>query len=146
CTYFLCYWRRVTGNPSSSIARRGNTGSMGPPDDSPFDYATLFGVERRRLLELLDALAEAQWRLPTPCPAWNVHELCCHLAGDDISVLSRHRDGHHGTVPPPDVDEHGFIAWLDELQLEWVDAARRMSPRVVRDLLAWTGPQLVAMF
>jgi hypothetical protein len=34
---------------------------------------------------------------------------------------------------------------LDELQLEWVRAARRLSPRLVVDLLAWSGPQLVEL-
>jgi hypothetical protein len=30
--------------------------------------------------------------------------------------------------------------------MEWAEAARRLSPRVVIDLLAWSAPQLVDMF
>jgi hypothetical protein len=56
------------------------------------------------------------------------------------------RDGYSGTMPPADVDENGFIAWLDELQTGWVDAARRMSPRLVIQLLEWMGPQVAAAF
>jgi hypothetical protein len=42
------------------------------------------------------------------------------------------------------VDEDGFIRWLDDLQDQWVRATRRLSLRVVLDLLTWTGPQIVA--
>jgi len=38
------------------------------------------------------------------------------------------------------------VAWLDELQAEWVRAARRLSPRLVTDLLRWTGPQISVTF
>ena len=36
--------------------------------------------------------------------------------------------------------------WLDELQAEWVRAARRLSPRLVTDLLRWSGPQIAGTF
>jgi hypothetical protein len=39
-----------------------------------------------------------------------------------------------------------FARWLDELQDEWVHAARRLSPRLVAGLLAWAGPQITATF
>jgi hypothetical protein len=72
--------------------------------------------------------------------------LCCHLVGDDLSLLSRHRDGYLGTRRPEGAGEDDFVTWLDELQDEWVSAARRLSPRLVTDLLGWTGPQLVETF
>jgi hypothetical protein len=63
-----------------------------------------------------------------------------------LSSLSRNRDRHHGSVPPEGISEAGFIGWIDDLQMEWVEAARRLSPQVVIDLLAWSAPQLVDMF
>jgi hypothetical protein len=69
--------------------------------------------------------------------------LATHLVGDDLSLLARHRDGYLGTVPPADARGDEFIAWLDHLQMEWVHAARRLSPQLVVQLLAWAGPQLV---
>ena len=38
------------------------------------------------------------------------------------------------------------MAWLDEMQAEWVGAARRLSPRLITDLLQWTGPQIAGTF
>jgi len=108
------------------------------------DAAALFGLERGRLPQLLGDLTPDDWDRPTPCPGWSVLDLCGHLLGDDLGWLARHRDHHHGTVPPPDLDQagNGFARWLDDLQNEWVRAARRLSPRLVTQLLAWSGPQV----
>lgn len=117
--------------------------AVSPPDEPPFDVAPLFLTERARLGELLAGLAPGDWRRPSPCPGWTVLGLCAHLAGDDLSFLARHRDAHFGTPGPDDATD--FIAWLDDMQDEWVRAARRLSPRIVADLLAWSGPQVAAV-
>jgi uncharacterized protein (TIGR03083 family) len=117
----------------------------GPPSEPPRDYADLFAVERDRLTELLASLQAPDWERPSPCPGWTVLGLCCHLVGDDLGLLARNRDGFLGT-PAPSGSEAEFAAWLDELQAEWVRAARRLSPRLVTDLLRWAGPQISVMF
>ena len=117
----------------------------GPPSEPPRDYAGLFAVERDRLTELLASLRAPDWERPSPCPGWTVLGLCCHLVGDDLGLLARNRDGFPGT-PAPAGSEAEFAAWLDELQAEWVRAARRLSPRLVTDLLRWAGPQISTMF
>ena len=38
------------------------------------------------------------------------------------------------------------MAWLDEMQAEWVGVSRRLSPRLITDLLQWTGPQIADTF
>ena len=80
----------------------------------------------------LDGLRAEDWRRPSPCPGWTILGLCGHLLGDDLGLLARHRDGHHGTVPPDGATEGEFIAWLDDMQAEWVHASRRLSPRLPR--------------
>ena len=103
------------------------------------------GLERRSLLNLLADLTADQWLLATPCEAWNVHELALHILGVDFGLLSRRRDRHFGTEPPPDIREDTFPAWLDDLQREWVTAARRISPPLVVELLAWSIDRLVGI-
>jgi uncharacterized protein (TIGR03083 family) len=117
-------------------------GGTAIPAEPPCDAASLFVTERARLRELLASLDRADWDRPSPCPGWSVLGLCCHLAGGDLGFLSRHRDGYLGTPGPPQAGEGEFIAWLDDMQAEWVRAARRLSPRVVVGLLDWTGPQV----
>jgi uncharacterized protein (TIGR03083 family) len=111
-------------------------------DEPPYEIAPLFLLERERLIELLAGLDPADWQRPSPCPGWSVHGLCTHLAGDDLSFLARHRDGYHGMPGLERPSEEEFIAWLDAMQDQWVTGTRRMSPRIVTDLLAWSGPQV----
>jgi uncharacterized protein (TIGR03083 family) len=118
----------------------------GPPAEPPWDYPGLFSIERERLSELLAGIDGTDWERPSPCPGWSVLGLCCHLLGDDLGLLARHRDGHHGTPPPEGATEAAFAGWLDELQAGWVRAARRLSPRLVTDLLLWAGTQIAETF
>lgn len=111
---------------------------MAIPITPPHDYRRLFAVEDERLLALLRPLAPDDWWRPTPCPGWDVHGLALHLLGGALGVVSWLRDGFRGSAPPAGVDEAGFIAWIDELQVGWVDAARRISPRLLVELLAWS--------
>jgi uncharacterized protein (TIGR03083 family) len=111
---------------------------MAIPDEQPFDYRSLFRGEDDRLLALLRSLSPADWGRPTPCPGWDVHGLVSHLLGGSFSVISWLRDGFRGTPAPSGVDEQGFIEWLDGLQAAWVSAARRLSPKLLIELLEWT--------
>jgi uncharacterized protein (TIGR03083 family) len=117
----------------------------GPPSEPEQEYVGLFAAERDRLIELLAGLQDADWERPSPCPGWTILGLCCDLVGDDLGLLARERDGHYGT-PAPAGSEAEFVAWLDELQADWVRAAGRLSPRLVTDLLRWAGPQITEMF
>ena len=117
------------------------------PEHCEKDYGDLFAEERRVLLALLGDLSEKDWNTPTGCPGWSVLDLVCHLLGDDLGVLARQRDGHFGTRPPLENSSDDDLAvWIDALQDAWVRTSRRLSPRLVVDLLAWTGPQVVEMF
>jgi uncharacterized protein (TIGR03083 family) len=100
----------------------------------------LFAPERASLIELLSALSTGQWQAPTVCPGWSVKDVALHLLGDDIGLLSRRRD----SVAPADVSSKpgGFqelVASLDRLNQSWVEATRRISPRLLCELLAFTG-------
>ena len=112
--------------------------------DSPEEIPGLFGLERARLVDLLGSLTSGDWARPTPCPGWSILDLCGHLLGDDLGWLARHRNQHQPTVNAPTTDDASLARWLDDLQDKWVQAARRLSPPLVTDLLAWSGPQVVA--
>lgn len=119
---------------------------MTAPSASPVEaVAPLFELERARLLDLLQSLRDEDWQRPSPCPGWTVLGLAGHLLGDDFGLLARRRDHYMGTPPPEGLSEDEFIDWLDDLQMEWVRTARRISPRLVVELLEWTGPRLVAV-
>ena len=83
-----------------------------------------------------------QWNRPSPCPGWTVLGLTNHLVGGDLSLVSWLRDGHRGTPAPAGLDPTEFITWLDGLQIQWVQAARRLSPRLATELLDWLGDRV----
>ena len=98
-----------------------------------------FAPLRTRLLALLAGLAESDWAHPTAAPRWSVKGVTAHLLGGDIGILSRERDFFS-----PSNSQVGtyseLVELVNRLNEEWVIAARRMSPRLLRELLALVGP------
>jgi uncharacterized protein (TIGR03083 family) len=103
-----------------------------------------FAPLRERLLTLLAELGEDDWAKPTAAPGWSVKDVATHLLGGDVSILSRHRDGFRSAQK---IDSYAdLVELIDRLNREWIIAARRMSPRVLCEFLAFTGPQVEACF
>ncbi|PWT89824.1 MAG: hypothetical protein C5B56_06485 [Proteobacteria bacterium] len=112
---------------------------------SPIQTAHLYLPLHLELLELLRSLTPDQWQSPTVCAEWAVRDIVAHLLDVDIRRLSLLRDGLD--LGPPDVPIYGYrglVDYLNRLNADWVKAARRMSPRVLIDLLALTGPQVAS--
>jgi len=105
--------------------------------------ADRFAPLRGRLQTLLAELKEDDWGRPTAAPGWSVKDVATHLLGGDIGILSRERDGRSnaGSIAYPEL-----VELVNRLNAEWVIAARRMSPRLLCDLLAHTGQQVEAYF
>jgi uncharacterized protein (TIGR03083 family) len=108
---------------------------LGPP----LDVRPLFPRDRRALLALLTALDPADWRRPTVCPGWDVHDVVAHLLHDHLRRLSGGRDGHPGPPFGPAETLPGFITRTNE---DFVRVSRQLSPRLLTELLATLGPQL----
>jgi hypothetical protein len=49
--------------------------------------------ERAALTAMLRDFGAADWAKPTECPAYSVQGIATHILGDDLSLLSRQRDG-----------------------------------------------------
>jgi uncharacterized protein (TIGR03083 family) len=97
------------------------------------------------LIRLLRGLGEADWGRPTAARLWSVRDIVAHLLDDDLRRLSFHRDGQ----PPPGagpLEGRALIEFVNAMNAEWVAVARRMSPRVLVDLLEITGPWVVELF
>ncbi|MEO6056165.1 MAG: maleylpyruvate isomerase N-terminal domain-containing protein, partial [Gemmatimonadales bacterium] len=82
---------------------------------------------------------------PTVCALWSVRDVVAHLLDDDLRRLSFHRDGQ----PPAGTAVDGsqsLVALINRMNAEWVAVARRMSPRILVDLLEVTGPWVEELF
>ena len=112
----------------------------------PANYAFLFPALHDELLRLLRGLGTEDWHKPTWAPRWSVRDVVAHLLDGDIRRLSIQRD--RVTLPPPPFDVSGYrdlVRYLDDLNAEWVRASARISPPLLVDFLAVTGPQLAAL-
>jgi uncharacterized protein (TIGR03083 family) len=113
----------------------------------PVLVADLFSPLHDELLALLRGLAPDDWLKPTGAGAWRVRDVAAHLLDGDIRRLSAHRDGL--AFPPPDSPIESYrdlVRYLNQLNADWLRVAGRISPRLLVDFLAVTGPQIAALF
>ncbi len=114
-----------------------------PPQ--PILVTALFPEVRHRLQTLLAGLTPHEWTLPTAAKDWTVKDVALHLLGGDLGNLSRRRDMF---VPPGASISNweDLVNLVNRLNHSWVEAARRMSPQLLCDLLAYIGPQVEGYF
>lgn len=114
---------------------------MRPPD--PVLVLDVFPEERTALLDVLDSLSEEDWGRLTVCEGWSVKDVAGHILGVDLGNLALRRDSHTWDATVPGEDLATFVNRFND---EWVRAARRLSPRMLCDLLRVSGPQLLEYF
>ncbi len=116
---------------------------------APVLVLDLFPEERAALLALLGGLRGDEWGRSTVCPGWSVKDIAAHILGDDIGRLSRGRDAFAGAAFAP-TGEGGFeaalLAFVNRQNEAWVEATRRLSPRLLIDLLRWSGEETQRYF
>lgn len=112
---------------------------------SPVLVAPLFPELLTALLELLRGLDPEEWSRPTVAEGWSIHDVALHLLGDEIGMLSRKRDNYREATPNLDSREE-LVRWLNTRNNEWVKSTRRISPRLICDLLEFAGRQVNEYF
>src|ERR1700730_15622756 len=109
----------------------------------PILVADLFPHVLDSLLEVLSGLTAEDWTRPTACALWSVKDVALHLLGGDVGILSRKRDAF-GDKSIMSWEE--LVALINRLNETWVNATRRMSPRLLCGLLKHTGEQVCDYF
>jgi uncharacterized protein (TIGR03083 family) len=104
----------------------------------------LFPEVLAELVKLLSSLSVEEWEKTTKCPGWSVRDVALHLLGGEIGNLSRRRDGFALGASIADWDE--LVMYVNDWNQSWIQAARRISPRLLIDVLAYTGHQLCDHF
>jgi uncharacterized protein (TIGR03083 family) len=111
----------------------------------PILVSHLFPELLEGLLVLLASLATEEWERPTACAGWSVQDVALHLLNVEVGNLSRKRDSFS---PPAQPIRHAdnLVALINDLNETWVQATRRISPRLLCDLLRLTGTQACEYF
>jgi uncharacterized protein (TIGR03083 family) len=126
-------------NPSPSVENL----LLKKPD--PILVSDLFPEILGELLALLKSLSDGEWNRPTSCSLWSVKDIGLHLLGGDVGILSRRRD--HCTPAGGAIQSWSeLVALINSLNDLWVKATRRMSTRLLCDLLRFTGEQVCEYF
>ncbi|MFB3132679.1 MAG: maleylpyruvate isomerase N-terminal domain-containing protein [Rhodothermales bacterium] len=113
----------------------------------PIFTVELFPPLYAELLALLRNLSDDDWEKSTVARLWAVKDIVAHLLDGDIRRLSFQRD--HLAPLHPDAPIEGYrdlVDFLNQMNADWVKAARRISPPLLITFLEMTGPQVYAFF
>ena len=113
---------------------------------TPVFLVDLFPGLHAELMALLRGLDRADWLRPTACSLWSVKDIAAHLLDGNLRRLSFGRDGLDSAPDQPISSYSELVAYLNRLNAEWTRAARRLSPRILIDLLDFTSGQVHAFF
>ena len=109
----------------------------------------LFSDERAALLDVLRSLDAEQWERPTVCEGWSVGDVARHLVADDLGRLAWQRDGNSASrfsSADAETFEAELRDFINRQNEQWVETTRRLSPRIIIDLLEWSGRETQAHF
>ena len=114
---------------------------------SPILVAHWFREICGELSNLLVSLRPDEWHLPTSSSRRNVKDIASHLLDGSLRRLSMQRDGYF----PPDQScrmrsDETLLDFLNRLNEEWENGTRRLSPRVLVELIPWADEQLAELF
>ena len=107
---------------------------------SPVYVADLFPRLHHELIRILRGLGGDDWARPTVARDWQVRDVVAHLLDVELRRLSVSRDGHRLAPEKPLRGYDDLVRFLNALNADWVTAARRLSPRVLVELLSAVGP------
>ncbi|MHB1447759.1 MAG: maleylpyruvate isomerase N-terminal domain-containing protein, partial [Bellilinea sp.] len=110
----------------------------------PVIVAALFPEIHEELISLLKSLSAEDWQKPTVCSGWLVKDVALHILGGEIGNISRRRDGCEANVSINNWKE--LVTFINDWNQSWISAARRISPRLLIDLLELAGTQMCAYY
>ncbi len=87
------------------------------------------------LISLLKGLSGREWELPTLAGSWLVRDIAAHLLDGFLRTLSYARDRYAGEMPGSIRSYNELVDYLNRLNADWVRAMRRVSPRVLVELM-----------
>jgi uncharacterized protein (TIGR03083 family) len=96
-------------------------------------------------LELVGGFTAEDWAKPTVHPDRNVKDLAAHLLHGSLRRITALRDGYRPPTRPISGTED-LIEFIQEDNRDFMTGMRRISPRILMELIASYDPQLIALF
>jgi uncharacterized protein (TIGR03083 family) len=112
---------------------------------SVVDTRSFFRPVSSSLVALLNGLTDEQWNRRTVAGAWTVRDVLAHLIDVAFRRVSFDRDRLVPPPPPyPIQNDRDFARFINGLNHEWVNAAKRFSPQVLAELFALGSEDLAS--
>lgn len=109
---------------------------------APTDTRSLFRPVCGSLVSLLERLPAESWERPA-VGSWQIRDVVAHLTDVTMRRLSFHRDRHTPPPPPfPIQNDRDFARFINQINADWVTAARRLSPRQLTGMYASASGEL----
>lgn len=113
-------------------------------EKTPIQTSHLFPLIDKMLIDLLNSLTEQEWNTLTVAKRWNVKDVSAHLLDGNLRGLSTSRDGFFGEQPTNIHSYQDLVNFLNDLNMNWTNATKRLSPALLIFLLEVTGKQYTA--
>jgi uncharacterized protein (TIGR03083 family) len=106
------------------------------------DVLHLFPALNSSLIEVLAGLDRKQWDNDTLCKQWKVKDIAAHLLDSAIRRLAIGRDAYQ-TEFPEIQSEQSLLNHINELNADWVQAYKRVSPEILIEQLQFIQLQML---
>ncbi len=107
----------------------------------PIQTLQLFPILDTLLINLLKSLTEEEWNTQTVAKKWKVKDIASHLLDGNLRGLSISRDQYFGENPENINSYQDLVDFLNQLNMTWTNATKRLSPNVLINLLETTGKE-----
>ena len=114
---------------------------------SIIDVRRLFPELYSELILVLERLSSEEWNYSTSSSKWNVKDITAHLLDGDLRRLSFQRDGLIPQTPKNEIKNYNeLVEYLNYLNNSWIEVSKRLSPRIIIDLLRYSGEEIPKLF
>lgn len=101
----------------------------------------LFPILDRMLIKLLKSLTDEEWNAPTVAKLWKVKDVAAHLLDGNLRNLSMSRDKYFAEQTKSIHTHQDLVDYLNQLNMSWTNATKRLSPKVLTSLLESSGTE-----
>ena len=111
----------------------------------PIDILPLFPLINNQLIAFLKSLSPEDWKRQTVARKWVIKDVAAHLLDGNFRKIAGYRDNWRITPGKPVSNYKELVDYLNEINNEWVMAAKRLSPQLITELLEKTNDEVYAV-
>lgn len=112
----------------------------------PIDIIHLFPSLNEMMVSFLKNLSPDDWQKPTVARKWVVKDVAAHLLDGNFKKIASERD-HFSQQPDFPINNYqDLVDFINQLNADWVRAARRLSPNQIIELLESTNSEVYNIF